>query len=84
MIEESERARCTFRQYRDDAEHDPTAAERWRYWTTLARLKSLKEAGASWKESAELLGIDVHDKATWSMRLGDRRVKVAQEVLDES
>lgn len=83
MTTESEQARRDFRRYRQDAEHAPLAAERWRYWSTLARIRTMHQAGLGWDEIAHLLGLDPADKTLWSVRQGDRRVAIAQEVLAE-
>ncbi|OFL67429.1 hypothetical protein HMPREF2757_10380 [Brevibacterium sp. HMSC063G07] len=83
MTTEADQARRDFRRYRQDAAHDPLAAERWRYWSIVARMRTMHEAGLSWDEMADLLDLDPTDKALWSVRQGDRRVAVAQEVLAE-
>jgi len=81
MTTEADQARRDFRCYRQAADHDPLAAKRWRYWSTVARIKNMHQAGLSWDEIADLLDLDPADKVLWSVRQGDRRVSVAQEVL---
>lgn len=83
MTTEADQARLDFRRYRHDAANDPLAAQRWRYWSTVARIKNMHEAGLTWDEIADLLDLDPTDKVLWSVRQGDRRVVIAQEVLAE-
>lgn len=80
---EAERAREEFRRYQRDADRDPLAAKRWWYWSTLARVKTMQQLGRPWEEIAYLLDLDPTDKVLWSIRQGDRRLKVAQEVVAE-
>lgn len=83
MTTEAEQAREEFRRYRREAARNQQAGERWRYWSTLARVKTMQEAGREWAEIADLLGLDPKDRVLWSVRQGDRRLKVAQEVVAE-
>lgn len=83
MTTEADQARRDFRRYRQDAAHDPLAAQRRRYWSTVARIKNMHDAGLAWHEIADLLDLDRTDKVLWSVRQGDRRVSVAQEILAE-